>query len=146
MKKRNEKKILSRPKDQRIALMKSLMSSLIQYSEITTTLAKAKAFKPRAEKQISLAIKGVKNPLQKISKIRQLRKNLCQKSVSDLIGIAEAIKERKGGYLRIIKLPARKSDFAEMAKIEWVDEIKKKATSSVKNKVKAKKDLKKEGR
>ena len=130
MKKRNEKKILSRPKDQRIALMKSLMSSLIQYSEVITTLAKAKAFKPKAEKQISLAIKGVKNPLQKISKIRQLRKNLCQKAVSDLIEIAEIVKERKGGYLRIIKLPARKSDFAEMAKIEWVDEIKKKAKKS----------------
>lgn len=121
MKKRNISKILSRPKNQRKALMKSLVTGLIEHKQITTTLAKAKAIKPIAEKLISLAIKSLEDN-QKLTKIRLLRKKLCQKAVVQLIEIAGIIKNRRGGYLKIIKLPVRKSDFAQMAKIQWVDE------------------------
>jgi large subunit ribosomal protein L17 len=139
MKKGNKLKTLSRPKDQRKALMKSLMTGLIEKGSITTSLSKAKALKPLAEKQVSLAIKGLKTSEEKVAKIRLLKKNLCQRSVNDLLNIAEKIKGRKGGYLRIIRLPFRTSDCSSMAKIEWVDEVVEKKTAKKDKQAKAKK-------
>ncbi|MDD3607395.1 MAG: bL17 family ribosomal protein [Candidatus Moranbacteria bacterium] len=139
MKKGNKLKTLSRSKDQKKALMKSLMTGLIENGSITTSLSKAKALKPLAEKQVSLAIKGLKNPEERVAKIRLLKKNLCQKSVDELLKIAEKIKERRGGYLRIVKLPFRTSDCSLMAKVEWVDEVLEKKVVKKDKQAKAKK-------
>ena len=77
---------------------------------------------------VSLAKKGLGND-QKLAKLRLLKKSLGQKAVAELFVIAEVVKERKSGFLRIIKLPSRKSDFAPMAKVEWVDNFDKKIES-----------------
>ncbi len=122
MKKRKAKKTLSRTSDQRNALLNTLLVSLIKQKEIKTTLAKAKTLRPFAEKKLSIAIKALSlNATEKISKTRLLRKFICQSAVKELFVIAEKTRNRKGGYLRIIKLPLRKSDASAMAKISWVD-------------------------
>jgi large subunit ribosomal protein L17 len=101
----------------RKALLANQVCSLIQHHRIKTTLAKAKAVRPLAEKMVTL---GKKNSLHArrtaLAVLRQ--KDAVQKLFSD---IAPRSAERKGGYTRIIKLGERKSDAARVAFIEWVD-------------------------
>jgi large subunit ribosomal protein L17 len=101
----------------RKALLANQVCSLIQHQRIKTTLAKAKAVRPLAEKMVTL---GKKNSLHArrtaLAVLRQ--KDAVQKLFAD---IAPRNAERKGGYTRIIKLGERKSDSARIAFIEWVD-------------------------
>ena len=101
----------------RKALLANQVCSLIQHQRIKTTLAKAKAVRPLAEKMVTL---GKKNSLHArrtaLAVLRQ--KDAVQKLFAD---IAPRSAERKGGYTRIIKLGERKSDAARVAFIEWVD-------------------------
>jgi large subunit ribosomal protein L17 len=101
----------------RKALLANQVCSLIQHQRIKTTLAKAKAVRPLAEKMVTL---GKKNSLHArrtaLAVLRQ--KDAVQKLFAD---IAPRSAERKGGYTRIIKLGERKSDAAHVAFIEWVD-------------------------
>ena len=132
MRKRKERKKLSRTSDQRKALLKSLFTGLFSKKQVTTTLAKAKFLKPQAEKLITHVIDASNDPIKKISKIRIIREYVCQKACDELFKSAQFCKNRKGGYLRIIKLPKRSSDFSEMAKVEWVDEVLVKKTEAKK--------------
>ena len=94
------------------------MVSLIEHSRIKTTLAKAKAVRPLAEKILTL---GKKNTLHAR---RTALSYLCQNegAVHRLFAeVAPRAADRKGGYTRIVKLGQRKSDAAPMAFIEWVD-------------------------
>lgn len=119
MRKRKKGRTLSRVSSQRKALLKTLLVGLIENYQIKTTLAKARELRPFAEKRITLAKKGLaKNNL--ISVTRELKKDLPQKIVEKIILLANDFKDRAGGYLRIIKLPARKLDSAEMAIVELV--------------------------
>ncbi len=101
----------------RKALLANQVCSLIEHQRIKTTLAKAKAVRPLAEKMVTL---GKKNSLHArrtaLAVLRQ--KNAVQKLFAD---IAPRCAERKGGYTRIVKLGQRKSDSASVAFIEWVD-------------------------
>ncbi|MCK5081175.1 MAG: 50S ribosomal protein L17 [Candidatus Moranbacteria bacterium] len=136
MKKRIKSRSLGREKDQKKALMRTLLVSLIENKKIVTTLAKAKELKPYAEKKLSLAKAGLENSeSQKISKTRILKKVLPIKFVQELFLIAKVAK-REGGYTRIIKLMPRKSDSAEMALIEWVDEVEKTSEKKISDKKK----------
>ena len=58
MRHQTKKHTLGKAQDQRKALLRSLATELFVHGEITTTLARAKALKPYAEKVISLAKKG----------------------------------------------------------------------------------------
>lgn len=108
---------LQRTASHRKALLANQACSLITHGRITTTLAKAKALRPYVEKLITLAKKGT------LHTRRQALATLPQpKAVSKLFGeIAEATKERQGGYTRIVKLGQRKTDSAPMALIEIID-------------------------
>ncbi len=108
---------LQRTASHRRALLANQACSLITHGRITTTLAKAKALRPYVEKLITLAKKGT------LHTRRQALATLPQpKAVSRLFGeIAEATKERQGGYTRIVKLGQRKTDSAPMALIEIID-------------------------
>ena len=101
----------------RKALLANQVCSLIQHQRIKTTMAKAKAVRPLAEKMVTL---GKKNSLHArrtaLAVLRQ--KDAVQKLFAD---IAPRNAERKGGYTRIVKLGERKSDSARIAFIEWVD-------------------------
>jgi large subunit ribosomal protein L17 len=126
MKKRNSKKTLSRSSSQRSALRRTLLVSLIEQGQIKTTLAKAKELRPFAERMITHAKKGnQKDGL--VPTVRQLKKNLPTASIKKIIELAGTFMNRSGGYIRIIKLPSRQSDSAEIAIVEWTDKTAKNA-------------------
>ncbi|MCP6718998.1 MAG: 50S ribosomal protein L17 [Patescibacteria group bacterium] len=115
MKKRKKGRKLSRKRDQRRALLKSLARELFLREKIKTTEAKAKETSSFAEKQITKA------KVASITSRRLLAKNFSPEIVKKLVDeIAPKYKNRKGGYTRIIKLGPRKSDGAKMAIIELV--------------------------
>lgn len=115
MKKLKQGRKFSREKDQRKALMKSLARALFLHEKITTTEAKAKELSSFAQKLVTKAKKD------NLASRRFLAKYFSNKIVKKLIEeIAPKYKERKGGYVRIIKLAPRKSDGARMAIIELV--------------------------
>ncbi len=101
----------------RKALLANQVCSLIEHQRIKTTLAKAKAVRPLAEKMVTLGKKGSLHARRTaLATLRQ--KDAVRKLFED---IAPRAAERKGGYTRIVKLGARKSDSAPVAFIEWVD-------------------------
>jgi large subunit ribosomal protein L17 len=116
---RHQKKTikLGRTAEHRRALLANQVCSLIQHQRITTTLAKAKAVRPLAERMVTLGKNGsIHSRRMALAVLRQ--KSVVKKLFDD---IAQRSAERNGGYTRIVKLGARKSDSASMAFIEWVD-------------------------
>jgi len=108
-------KELGREKNQRNALIRSLIESLIINGKIQTTETRAKVIKPRVEKMITKA----KTP--SIFVERALTSIIGKVSAHKLVKeISPKYLERKGGYLRIIKMNRRLSDGARMAQIEFV--------------------------
>ena len=107
-----------RETDQRQALLRGLMCSLIKYQSITTTLAKAKELRRPTEKLITLAEKG------DLASRRLVIARLGSIEIGDLLVdiIAPQIK-RDSGYLKIERAGFRKGDHAEMATISFVDSI-----------------------
>ena len=116
---RHQKKTikLGRTAEHRRALLANQVCALIQHQRITTTLAKAKAVRPLAERMVTLGKNGsIHSRRTALAVLRQ--KSSVKKLFDD---IAQRSAERNGGYTRIVKLGARKSDSARMAFIEWVD-------------------------
>ena len=107
-----------RETDQRRALLRGLMCSLIKYQAITVTLARAKEMRRGTEKLVTIAKKGG------LANRRLLISRLDNLEVADLLidVIAPQIK-RNSGYLRIERTGFRKGDHAEMATISFVDSI-----------------------
>lgn len=101
----------------RQALIRGLVSSLVEHGRIKTTLAKAKELRRHAEKAITL---GKKQSLhaQRLLVSRYHNEDTVFSIMKD---IAPRFKDREGGYTRIMKLGGRPGDNAEMAFIEWVD-------------------------
>lgn len=110
---------LGRSQSHRDALLANQVVSLIEHSRIRTTLAKAKALRPLAEKMVTI---GKKNTLHaRRVALSYLRHN--QTAVKALFDkVAPRCAARQGGYTRIVKIGQRKSDASEMAIIEWVDQ------------------------
>lgn len=101
----------------RKALLANQVCSLIEHQRIKTTLAKAKAVRPLAEKMVTLGKKGSLHARRTaLATLRQA--DMVKKLFEE---IAPRAADRKGGYTRIVKLGARKSDAAPVAFIEWVD-------------------------
>src|SRR5213076_3586885 len=108
---------LGRTADHRRALLANQVCALIEHQRIKTTLAKAKAVRPLAERMVTLGKNGsIHSRRTALAVLRQ--KSSVKKLFDD---IAQRSAERNGGYTRIVKLGARKSDSAPMAFIEWVD-------------------------
>ncbi|MGZ4966990.1 MAG: 50S ribosomal protein L17 [Chthoniobacterales bacterium] len=101
----------------RKAMLANQVCSLIEHQRIKTTLAKAKAVRPLAEKMVTLGKKGSLHARR--TALATLRQADAVKKLFD--DIAPRSADRKGGYTRIIKLGQRKSDSASVAFIEWVD-------------------------
>ena len=116
---RHQKKTikLGRTAEHRKALLANQVCSLIEHQRIKTTLAKAKAVRPLAERMVTLGKNGsIHARRTALATLRQ--KNAVKKLFDD---IAPKSAERNGGYTRIVKLGQRMSDSAPMAFIEWVD-------------------------
>jgi large subunit ribosomal protein L17 len=108
---------LKRTAAHRRSLLANLACSLIEHGSIRTTLAKAKALRPVAEKMIGLGKRGdLHARRQAVAFLRQ--KDIAKKLFEE---VAPLSKDRPGGYCRITKLGARMTDSAPMAVIEWVD-------------------------
>ncbi|OLB22300.1 MAG: 50S ribosomal protein L17 [Acidobacteriales bacterium 13_2_20CM_55_8] len=134
---RHQKKTikLGRTAEHRKALLANQICSLIEHQRIKTTLAKARAVRPLAERMVTLGKNGsIHARRTALATLRQ--KNAVKKLFDD---IAPKSAERNGGYTRIVKLGYRKSDSARMAFIEWVDMaevVEEKATEKKKRKKK----------
>ena len=107
---------LDRKKAPRRALLRNLAASVIIYEKVTTTEAKAKAVKPIVEKLITL---GKESNLTTYKRLLQyLPTEKAAKKVLEVLG--PKYRERKGGYMRIIKLNPRFGDGAKQARLEFV--------------------------
>ena len=116
MRHQSNKVTLDRKAAPRRALLANLVESLVLYEKITTTLAKAKALRPKVEKLITAAKANDLAARRNIAKVLYT-KNATKKLV-EVLGPRYA--ERKGGYTRIVKLGTRKGDGGEEAVIELV--------------------------
>jgi large subunit ribosomal protein L17 len=100
------------------------VTSFLERERITTTLAKARAARPLAEKMITLGKRGTLHARRQA--LAFLTKESAVKRVFDDLG--PRFSERPGGYSRIIKLDRRLGDGSAMAILELVgSEYKKKA-------------------
>jgi len=114
MRHRNEGRKLSRNTSHRRALLRNLVTSLLEHGRVMTTLPKAKEVRPLAEKMITL---GKRDNLAARRMVHSyLLKDATAKKVFDTI--APKFADRKGGYSRIIRLGNRKGDGADIAIIE----------------------------
>lgn len=117
MRHHSSKRKFGREKNVRNALMNSLALNLIVREKIKTTLPKAKELRPFIEKLVTLAKKDtLANRRLVISKLT----NRAPEVKKLFKVIAPKYADRAGGYTRVLKLGARKSDGAEMAQIEFV--------------------------
>lgn len=109
-------KKLGRKREHRIALMRNLVSSLIKYERIRTTVAKAKEARRLAERLVTLACEGTLAARREVAKVIS-DKALVKKLFTE---IAPRLADRRGGYTRIYRLGNRPGDSAEMAYLEFV--------------------------
>ena len=109
--------LLSKPADQRKALLRGLTTQLIREGRVTTTKARAKALRNEAERMISLAKEG-----SLASRRRAIGYIYDKKLVHSLFEKAkERYGDRNGGYTRVLRAGFRHGDMAPMAIIELVD-------------------------
>ena len=128
-------KKLGRNSAQRKALLRNQVTSFLEKERIRTTLSKAKATKPIAEKMITLAKTNTFHARRMALQVIY-RRDVVKKLFDD---IGPRFIERPGGYTRIIKLGPRMGDGAEMAILELVGtEFKKKEKKKASLKEKAK--------
>jgi large subunit ribosomal protein L17 len=106
-----------RDANERKALFKNLLTSLVLEERIQTTPAKAKAIRAAADKLITKAKKGGQDALRTLAP--DVNHNAVVKIVND---IAPRFANRQGGYTRIIKLGSnRVADNAPQVLMEWVE-------------------------
>ena len=142
MRHQTKKHTLGKAQDQRKALLRSLATELFLHGEITTTLARAKALKPYAEKIITLAKKGDLHSIRQAARYiynketgkymdvktgevfeaPQKDKKLSSQTVLRklFVVIGKQYSDKNGGYTRIYHLPPRRGDASEMALIQLV--------------------------
>ena len=126
-----KRRYLRRDSAHRRALLRNLVTSFLEKERVRTTLAKAKAARPVAEKLITLGKRGTLHARrQALAYI--IREPAVKKLFDD---IAPRFSQRPGGYTRIVRTAPRAGDGAAMAVLELVG-------SEFKKKAKKKKDLK----
>ena len=106
--------LLSKPADQRLALLRSLTTELIRNGRIKTTKTRARAVRSEADRMITLAKDG------SLAARRKALGYLFDKQLVHALfeQAASRYGERSGGYTRIIRTVHRRGDNAEMAIIE----------------------------
>ena len=107
---------LKRPVDSRNALLRNLITSVIQEERVITTVPKAKAVRPLVEKMITLAKRDTLHSRRQAAMVLRTPDSL--KKLFDTLGTRFG--QRQGGYTRITRLGPRKGDGAEQAIIELV--------------------------
>ncbi len=111
---RNRK--LGKPTDQRMAMLRAMVTYLLENGQIKTTLPRAKEVAPLAEKMITLAKKN------DLAAYRQALAFITKEDVAHKLftEINQKYVSRDGGYTRVVRMGPRKGDAAEMAIIQLV--------------------------
>lgn len=116
-----------RDHNERKALFKSLLTSLVLYESIQTSEAKAKAIKADADKLITKAKKGG------LHGYRLVEPELATEAVKKLLtSIVPRFTDRQGGYTRIIRVGRRLKDNSQEVMLEWTVKAKEIAVKDVK--------------
>ena len=107
---------LGRTTDHRMAMLRAMVTFLLENGKIETTVTRAKEVRPIAEKMVTLGKKGT---------LAARRQVLAFVTKEDVVAklfdeIAPSYQDRNGGYTRIIRTGPRRGDAAEMAIIELV--------------------------
>ena len=108
---------LGRTTAHRTAMFRNQLASLVDHEGITTTVPKAKALRPIAEKLIT------QGRVDSVHSRRRVRRWISDRDLIKKLfeEIAPRYQERPGGYLRITRLGPRKGDGAELARLEFVE-------------------------
>lgn len=117
MRHRRRVKHFSRKPTARRALIKGLVSSLVEHGRIKTTVEKAKEIRRHVERAIT---KGKTDDLATL-RLLASRFSSVETAKGLIKDISVRMKDRPGGYTRIIKIGRRPGDTAEMAFLEFVD-------------------------
>ena len=107
---------LGRASDHRDAMLRNMVTSLLENGKMTTTVTRAKEVRAMAEKMITLA---------KVDSLHNKRQALAYITKEDVVKklfdeIAPKYKDVNGGYCRLINTEARRGDAAEMCILELV--------------------------
>ncbi len=116
---------LSRSKDARIGLRRTLINQLFTHEKLKTTRAKAMAIRGDAEKLITLARNsGKATDIEKVNARRLAASRLGNAEIVKKLfdDIAPRYESRNGGYTRMFKLGPRLGDSAEMVLLELVED------------------------
>jgi len=113
---------LGRTASHRKALLRNMVSSLLEFEKIETTDAKAKELRKVADKMITWGKRGDLHARRLSLRVISSKK-IVQKLFDD---IGPRFKERKGGYTRITKVGRRKGDNAPLSIIELITQDEKK--------------------
>ena len=105
---------LGRPTASRMAMLRAMVTYLLENGKIETTVTRAKEVRSLAEKMITLAKEPTLHNKRQVFAF-VTKESVCKKLFDE---IAPKYAERNGGYTRIIKTGARRGDAAEMAIIE----------------------------
>ncbi|MBR2293495.1 MAG: 50S ribosomal protein L17 [Clostridia bacterium] len=124
---------LGRPTAHRNAMLRGMVTLLLENGQVETTLSRAKEVRSMAEKMITL---GKKNTLasRRAALAYITKEDVVTKVFSEL---APLYAERNGGYTQIFKLGPRRGDGAEMAIVKLIDYVKPEAKDSKKKEKKA---------
>jgi large subunit ribosomal protein L17 len=123
----------------RKALLKGLVTSVIEQERVITTVPKAKAAKPLVEKMITLAKRDTLHARRQAAAF--LETPAAVKKLFDKLGARFA--QRNGGYTRIVRVGWRQGDGAEQAMLELVgSELVKRAAERAKRREERLKQLK----
>jgi large subunit ribosomal protein L17 len=124
-------KKLKRDVGARKALLRNLVTSVIEHERVITTVPKAKAVKPLVEKMITLAKRDTLHTRRQAASFLETPKSV--KKLFDTLGARFG--QRNGGYTRIVRIGIRKGDGAEQAMLELVgSELVKRAADRAKKK------------
>jgi large subunit ribosomal protein L17 len=116
-----ERRKLGRSSAHREAMLRNMVTSLLEYERIETTVAKAKEVRRLADRMITLGKRGGLHSMREAMKVIR-KKSVATKVFSEL---SIHFAERPGGYTRILRLGQRAGDNADMAIIELTAKTKK---------------------
>ena len=117
MRHRNSGKRLGRNTSHRKAMLRNMITSLLEHEKITTTDARAKELRPVTEKLITLAKRGDLHARRQATEVIRDRKTVAKLFER----LAPRYADRPGGYTRIIKLGHRLGDNAALSMITLVE-------------------------
>ncbi len=134
---------LGRNTSHRRAMLRNLVTSIIEHDRVETTITKCKATRPIVEKMITLGKRGDVH-----ARRQALAYLMTDASVTRLFSVvAPRYSSRPGGYLRIVRTYTRKGDAAEMAVIELLGaetELNEKAIKRAEARTKKREELEKQ--